>query len=187
MELVTRAKRDHFSSPPLYLHRVFFRFVSIRSLCLCSSYNLHCCTVSSFFSRPWTTMASLGNKVDEQVIKAPHQNGGGYRNEELQLEDMQDNNNEVRRLVDCAEYLPSRFDNRMYHANENEGSVRWKRSMLLGRVRFCFHSPCKLHAVPVTLLATQCQDNRNLDADSRVTAVHLRQFYLSMDFLLRVP
>ncbi|OAD56098.1 Monocarboxylate transporter 12 [Eufriesea mexicana] len=39
-------------------------------------------------------MASLGNKVDEHVIKVPHQNGGGYRNEELQLEDMQDNNNE---------------------------------------------------------------------------------------------
>ncbi|CAK9813728.1 Monocarboxylate transporter 12 [Anthophora quadrimaculata] len=46
-------------------------------------------------TQPWTTMASLGNKVDEQVTKAPlQQNGGGYRNDELQLEDIQDNNNE---------------------------------------------------------------------------------------------
>ena len=50
----------------------------------------------SCFSEPWTTMASLGNKVDEQVVKAPQQNGGGCRNEELQLEDILDNNNEVR-------------------------------------------------------------------------------------------
>ncbi|KAF3422609.1 hypothetical protein E2986_02716 [Frieseomelitta varia] len=46
----------------------------------------------SCFSEPWTTMASLGSKVDEQVVKAPQQNGGGYRNEEL--EDILDNNNE---------------------------------------------------------------------------------------------
>lgn len=42
-------------------------------------------------------MASLGNNVNEQVVKAPQQNGGGgCRNEELQLEDILDNNNEVR-------------------------------------------------------------------------------------------
>lgn len=40
-------------------------------------------------------MASLGSKVNEQVVKAPQQNGGGCRNEELQLEeDILDNNNE---------------------------------------------------------------------------------------------
>ncbi|XP_076657053.1 monocarboxylate transporter 12 isoform X1 [Halictus rubicundus] len=44
-------------------------------------------------SEPWTTMASVGTKVDEQVAKAPHQNGG-CRNEDLPLEDIQDNNNE---------------------------------------------------------------------------------------------
>ena len=49
-------------------------------------------------------MASLGNKVDEQVVKAPQQNGGGCRNEELQLEDILDNNNEVTRIIP-----PSRF------------------------------------------------------------------------------
>ncbi|XP_043792168.1 uncharacterized protein LOC122714676 isoform X3 [Apis laboriosa] len=43
--------------------------------------------------QPWTTMASLGNKVDEQVAKVPQQNG--RRNEEqLQMEDIHDNNNE---------------------------------------------------------------------------------------------
>lgn len=42
-------------------------------------------------------MASLENKVDEQVNKVPQQNGGNCRNEELQLEDVQDNNNEVSR------------------------------------------------------------------------------------------
>ncbi|KOX78835.1 Monocarboxylate transporter 12 [Melipona quadrifasciata] len=40
-------------------------------------------------------MASLESKVDEQVVKAPQQNGGGCRNEELQLEeDILDNDNE---------------------------------------------------------------------------------------------
>ncbi|XP_043792167.1 monocarboxylate transporter 3-like isoform X2 [Apis laboriosa] len=44
-------------------------------------------------TQPWTTMASLGNKVDEQVAKVPQQNG--RRNEEqLQMEDIHDNNNE---------------------------------------------------------------------------------------------
>ncbi|XP_043258205.1 monocarboxylate transporter 14 [Colletes gigas] len=38
-------------------------------------------------------MASLGNKADEQVAK-PQQNGRSRKNEELQLEDIQDNNNE---------------------------------------------------------------------------------------------
>ncbi|XP_034177097.1 monocarboxylate transporter 12 isoform X1 [Osmia lignaria lignaria] len=45
-------------------------------------------------TQPWTTMASLENKVDERVAKASQQNGGGCRNEELPLEDVQDNNNE---------------------------------------------------------------------------------------------
>ncbi|XP_048261709.1 uncharacterized protein LOC100647965 isoform X7 [Bombus terrestris] len=45
-------------------------------------------------TQPCTMMASLENKVDEQVNKVPQQNGGNCRNEELQLEDVQDNNNE---------------------------------------------------------------------------------------------
>ncbi|XP_012243794.1 monocarboxylate transporter 10 isoform X1 [Bombus vosnesenskii] len=45
-------------------------------------------------TQPWTMMASLENKVDEQVSKVPQQNGGNCRNEELQLEDFRDNNNE---------------------------------------------------------------------------------------------
>ncbi|XP_026668303.1 monocarboxylate transporter 3 isoform X2 [Ceratina calcarata] len=41
------------------------------------------------------TMASMGNKTDDQAAKAPIQNGTGPKNEEqLQLEDVQDNNNE---------------------------------------------------------------------------------------------
>ncbi|XP_050589766.1 monocarboxylate transporter 12-B isoform X3 [Bombus affinis] len=45
-------------------------------------------------TQPCTMMASLENKVDEQVNKVAQQNGGNCRNEELQLEDVQDNNNE---------------------------------------------------------------------------------------------
>ncbi|XP_015439640.1 PREDICTED: uncharacterized protein LOC107194513 [Dufourea novaeangliae] len=49
---------------------------------------------SGCFSEPWTTMASLGTKVDEQVAKAAPQQNGGCKNDDLPLEDIQDNNNE---------------------------------------------------------------------------------------------
>ncbi|XP_026668305.1 uncharacterized protein LOC108623674 isoform X3 [Ceratina calcarata] len=66
-----------------------------------TSCELFDCDIDAFLvtimthTQPWMTMASMGNKTDDQAAKAPIQNGTGPKNEEqLQLEDVQDNNNE---------------------------------------------------------------------------------------------
>lgn len=66
-------------------------------------------------------MASLENKVDEQVSKVPQQNGGNCRNEELQLEDFRDNNNEVRHCRTDLNVSVSCFGSRTDCANQTTG------------------------------------------------------------------
>lgn len=105
-------------------------------------------------SQPWTMMASLENKVDEQVSKVPQQNGGNCRNEELQLEDVRDNNNEVRHCRTDLNVSVSRFGSRTDRANETTGMGSFGTSDVTAvnrRIRWCLddHSPDVDHMRPI--------------------------------------